>query len=311
MRGIIAPRGAFASLVGMEPLLDAFIAYLRAERGLSAKTVEAYAQDLGGYFYSLKRMGITTPLQITLAHVERHLSELNRRGLSKRSQARHLSTLRSFHRFLLAEKISSKDPTDDVEAPKVVPRLPVFLTLREVEALLSAPDQTRSQGVRDRAMLALLYATGLRVSELIRLSINDVNLQAGYLLAIGKGRKQRLVPVGERAAQLVRQYLEQARPALLGKRSSTALFVGRGSRPLTRQGFWKLLKGYALKAGIRRAISPHKLRHSFATHLLEGGADLRSVQEMLGHADLSTTQIYTHLNRDRLRSIYDRYHPRS
>jgi integrase/recombinase XerD len=151
----------------------------------------------------------------------------------------------------------------------------------------------------------------LRVSELTQLSINDVNLESGYLLATGKGRKQRLVPVGERASKTVRQYLERARPALVGKRTSTALFVGRGARPLSRQGFWKLLKRYALKAGIRRAISPHKLRHSFATHLLEGGADLRSVQEMLGHADLSTTQIYTHLNRDHLRSIYDRYHPRS
>jgi integrase/recombinase XerD len=295
----------------VEPLLDAFITYLRAERGLSAQTVDAYAHDLSTYFSSLGRMEIKTPLQITPAHVERHLAELDRRGLSKRSQARHLSTLRSFHRFLVAEKISAKDPTEDLERPKVVPRLPVFLTLAEVEALLAAPDENRIQGLRDSAMLGLLYATGLRVSELTRLSINDVNLESGYLLATGKGRKQRLVPVGERASKTVRQYLERARPALVGKRTSTALFVGRGARPLSRQGFWKLLKRYALKAGIRRAISPHKLRHSFATHLLEGGADLRSVQEMLGHADLSTTQIYTHLNRDRLRSIYDRYHPRS
>ena len=256
-------------------------------------------------------MEIRTPPQITLAHLERHLAQLDRRGLSKRSQARHLSTLRSFHRFLVAEKFTSKDPTEDLERPKVVPRLPVFLTLGEVEALLAAPDASRIHGMRDLAMLSLLYATGLRVSELIRLSVNDVNLQSGYLLATGKGRKQRLVPVGERAAKLLREYLERARPALLGRRVSASLFVGRGSRPMSRQGFWKLLKRYALKAGIRRAISPHKLRHSFATHLLEGGADLRSVQEMLGHADLSTTQIYTHVNRNRLRSIYDRYHPRS
>src|SRR5262249_33687820 len=239
------------------------------------------------------------------------LSGLGRRGLSKRSQARHLSTLRGFHRFLVAEKLASRDPTEELARPKVVPKLPVFLTHAEVEALLAAPDARTALGARDRAMLRLLYATGVRVSELVRLSINDLDLQAGYLLATGKGKKQRLVPVGELAAASIRQYLEWARPTLLKRRASTALFVGRGAPALTRQAFWKLLNGYALKAGIRRRISPHKLRHSFATHLLEGGADLRSVQAMLGHAHLSTTQIYTHLDRRHLHSIYDRYHPRS
>ena len=295
----------------MRHLLDAFIAFLRAERGLSPKTIEAYGQDLDSYLRLLQRIGISDPNRIIRAHLERHLSALGRRGLSKRSQARHLSTLRSFHRFLVAEKLSSCDPSEELAPPKVVPKLPVFLTYPEVEGLLAAPDTRTALGARDAAMLRLLYATGLRVSELVRLSINDLNLQDGYLLAMGKGRKQRLVPVGELASQSICQYLDRARPALLKGRTTTALFVGRGSRPLTRQAFWKLINRYALKAGIRRRISPHKLRHSFATHLLEGGADLRSVQAMLGHADLSTTQIYTHLDRRHLHSIYDRYHPRS
>jgi len=295
----------------MRHLLDAFIGFLRAERGLSAKSIEAYGQDLDSYLRDLERMRIEDPHRITRAHLDRHLSTLARRGLSKRSQARHLSTLRSFHRFLVAEKLTSHDPSEELAPPKVVPKLPVFLTHQEVEALLAAPDARTALGARDLAMLRLLYATGLRVSELVRLSINDLNLQAGYLVATGKGRKQRLVPVGELAAASIRQYLGSARSVLLKGRASTALFVGRGARTLTRQGFWKLINGYARKSGIRRRISPHKLRHSFATHLLEGGADLRSVQAMLGHADLSTTQIYTHLDRRHLHSIYDRYHPRS
>lgn len=295
----------------MLSLLELFIGYLRAERGLSSKTIEAYAADLVSYFQTLCRCRAPEASQVTSEHVREHLRDLNRSGLSMRSQARHLSTLKSFHRFLVAEKHARSDPTEDLESPKIVPRLPVFLTMEEVERLLAGPREDHPQGMRDRAMIELLYATGLRVSELTRLSLNDLNFQAGYVLVTGKGRKQRLVPLGGVATEKVQAYLESARPLLLGKRKSAALFLTQRARPFTRQGFWKLLRRYALAVGIRTPLSPHTLRHSFATHLVEGGADLRSVQEMLGHADLSTTQIYTHVDRGRLRSVYDRHHPRS
>jgi integrase/recombinase XerD len=216
-----------------------------------------------------------------------------------------------FHRFLVAERHAEADPTEQVETPRQARRLPVFLTLDEVEALLAAPPDTTPAGLRDRAMLHVLYATGLRVSELVGLSINSVQLDAGYLVARGKGDKERLVPLGRRAVAEVRAWLGRGRPALLRGRTCRALFVGPRGTALTRQGVWKLLRRHALAAGIRKRLSPHKLRHSFATHLVERGADLRVVQAMLGHADLATTQIYTHVDGRRLRAVYDAAHPRS
>lgn len=295
----------------MEGLLDAFIAFIRAERGLSGKTVDAYAADLTVYFEDLRARGVEDVTRARQEDVTAHLSSLSKSGLGKRSQARHLAALRGFHRFLVAERLADKDPTEDVDTPRSARKLPSFLTLEEVEQLLAAPDERTSAGLRDKAMVEVLYATGLRVSELCGLGVNDVQLSAGYLVAKGKGAKERIVPLGRQAVEKVREYLATSRPAMLGRRESRALFVTPRGGGFTRQGFWKLLKRYALKAGIRKPLSPHKLRHSFATHLVERGADLRAVQQMLGHADLSTTQIYTHVNSARLRSVYDEFHPRS
>ncbi len=296
---------------GLFSFLDLFIGYLRAERGLAGRTVEAYARDLAEYLRALKKTGVQAPDGISPTHVRRHLDALADRGLSARSRARHLAALRVFHRFLLAERHAALDPTEDTETPRAERRLPVVLTLREVEALLEAPRGESAVAIRDRAMLALLYATGLRVSELVSLPVDALRLEAGFLVTRGKGNKERVVPVGRRALEAVQGYLREARPALLRGGTARALFVTRRKRGLTRQGFWKLVCRYARAAGIRKRVSPHKLRHSFATHLVEGGADLRSVQAMLGHADLATTQIYTHVDAQRLRSVYDRAHPRS
>jgi len=294
----------------LEPYLDAFVAYLRSERGLSPRTVEAYARDLIEYLETLREARVSTPDAVRQEHVRGHLAALGRR-LSGRSQARHLAAIRMFHRFLVAERHAGADPTEQVETPRQTRRLPLFLTLDEVEELLEAPKDTTPAGLRDRAMLHVLYATGLRVSELVGLSVNSVQLDAGYLVARGKGDKERLVPLGRRAVAEVRAWLGRGRPALLKGRPSRALFVGPRGTALTRQGVWKLLRRHALAAGIRKRLSPHKLRHSFATHLVERGADLRLVQAMLGHADLATTQIYTHVDGRRLRAVYDVAHPRS
>ncbi len=295
----------------MEPLLDLFISFLRAERGSSARTVDAYAADLTAYFADLKKQGISDPAVVQVDQVLFHLERLDARGMSKRSQARHLAAIRQFHRFLVSEKLAPKDPTEDIDTPRGAKKLPIFLTLDEVEQLLATPNEKTATGVRDRAMLQLLYATGLRVSELVKLPANAINLQSGYLIAFGKGAKERMVPFGRPAQEKVRAYLAGPRLQLLKGRTAKALFVTPRGSGFTRQGFWKLLRRYARQAGIRAQISPHKLRHSFATHLLERGADLRAVQAMLGHADLATTQIYTHVNGARLRSVYDQHHPRS
>ena len=295
----------------MEGLLDAFIGYLRAERGASPRTVDAYAADVTGWLRALERRGIRHIDGATRDDVTQYVQSLSRRGLSARSQARHLAAVRGFHRFLVAEKLATKDPTEDVDTPRASKKLPIFLTLEEVEALLAAPDEATAGGARDRAMIELLYATGLRVSELCRLTLNDVQLQAGYVVAMGKGRKERLVPIGRFAQERIEAYLAGPREAILRGRPSRALFVTKKGGPFTRQGFWKLLRGYAAAAGILKPLSPHKLRHSFATHLVERGADLRAVQAMLGHADIATTQIYTHVTRAHLFALYDRHHPRS
>ena len=294
----------------LEPALDVFLAHLRVEKGLAANTVEAYSRDVRAYLATLDRLGVSSWDRVGRSEVRAHLASLAA-GLSARSQARALSAIRGLHRVLLAERLAQADPTDEVDSPRATRRLPGLLSREEVEALLGRPDGRTAAGLRDRAMLELLYATGLRVSELVSLGLNDLDLETRVLVARGKGNKERLVPVGAPAVEAVKAYLALGRERLLKGRRTRDLFVTPRGRRLTRQGFAKLLRRYARAAGIGRAISPHKLRHSFATHLLEGGADLRAVQAMLGHADVTTTQIYTHVDRAHVRRLYDRFHPRA
>lgn len=296
---------------GLRPALERFLDHLRVERGLADNTVAAYAGDLRVYVEGLEAKGISRWDAVGRPEVQAHLAELLRRGLSLRSQRRALSAVRQLHRRLLREGLAPIDPTDEIGAPRPGRRLPEPLSRAEIEALLAAIDARSGPGLRDRAMIELLYATGLRVSELTGLRLNDVDLEGRVLVARGKGRKERLVPVGALAAEAVRTYLAVARDGLLKGRRSPHLFVTpRGGR-MTRQGFAKLLLRHARAAGIARRISPHKLRHSFATHLLEGGADLRAVQAMLGHTDIATTQVYTHVDRTQARRLHGRFHPRA
>ncbi len=295
------------SVVPLSPAIRMFLDFCRIEKGLAANSVEAYRRDLE----KLLSWSAPSDLVPDAEQVRRYLDSLYRSGLASRSIARHLTTLRNFYSFLLSEGKIGEDPTSVLPMPNQWHTLPKYLNLEEVNRIAAAPDAAKATGMRDRAMLELLYATGLRVSELCQLKLSDLNSELGVARVTGKGNKQRLVPVGQVAVQAVREYREQARPRLLKGRASPYLFVtARGGR-LTRQAFWKLLGGYGKKAGIFRGLTPHVIRHSFATHLLEGGADLRSVQTMLGHADISTTQIYTHVMRSRLRKTVDDHHPRA
>ncbi len=295
----------------LDPALDLFLSYVRVEKGLARNSVEAYGRDLRRYVAHLGELGVPDWAAVTRAEIQAHLAELVRRGLSPRSQARALSAIRQLHALVFAEKLAPVNAADDIDAPRPGRRLPSLLSRDEVERLLARPDPRTPAGRRDRAMLELLYATGLRVSELVSLELNDVNLETRVLVARGKGAKERLVPVGAPAAEAVRAYLATARGVLLRGRRSKDLFVTPRGRRMTRQAFAKIVAHLARMAGIRRPISPHKLRHSFATHLLEGGADLRVVQVMLGHADVSTTQIYTHVDRTHVKRLYERFHPRA
>jgi integrase/recombinase XerD len=291
----------------MDRYVDLFLNYLVVEKGAAANTISAYSRDLARY---LRFLNDKSPTQIGPGDIASFLAQLKADGISPRSRARSLSALRMLHRFLLSEGYCDTNPTAIIEAPKGLVRLPVVLSGREVEALLASPLDTGAAELRDRAMLELLYATGLRVSELVGLKLGEVNVSAGYLMTIGKGDKERLVPMGESACQAVQSYLKEARPQLLKEGSSNRLFLTRLGEGMTRQSFWNIIKKRAQQAGVRSSISPHTLRHSFATHLLENGADLRSVQIMLGHADLSSTQIYTHVTRDRLKRLHADFHPR-
>ncbi len=287
-----------------------FLNYLQVEKGLARNTVQAYAHDISTFLAFAEEQGLSLE-NIEQDDLAKYLQELYSR-LSARSVARNIVSLRGFFRFLILDRYITNDPTENLESPRTWRTLPGYLTGPEVELLLSQPDITRLQGLRDRAMLELLYATGLRVSELIKLRMAEVNLEAGFLTTTGKGNKQRIVPVGDAAVAFLRTYLAEARSGLLGKSASSPyLFLTRRGRPMTRVYFWMLVGNYGRLAGISKHLSPHILRHSFATHLLEHGADLRSVQLMLGHSDISTTQIYTHVTRERLKKIYDKYHPRS
>ncbi len=292
----------------MDPdLLKRFLNYLAVEKGLAAKTLEAYERDLGKYFAFL---GSRDAGAVGRQDVAAFLGRLQEEGMAPASAARCLSAVRGFHKYLLLDGLTRTDPTVNLDAPKGWKRLPRTLSGDEVDSLLGQPDPTTPRGLRDKAMLELLYAAGLRVSELVGLGTQDVNLERGFVIVTGKGSKERAVPIGETAAARVREYLSGARQALLHGAESDALFVSSRRRRITRQMFWELIKRYVRQAGITRSVSPHTLRHSFATHLLDNGADLRAVQAMLGHADISTTQIYTHVSRERLKRIHQRHHPR-
>lgn len=290
--------------------IDAYVTYLRDVRRMSPNTVESYARDLAALAaFAEKRDQSVDALE--RRELEAFVRNLMSSGLAPRSVARAVACVRGFYKFLAVEQKLERSPADDLQPPKAWPALPKYLDLEEVDRLLAQPEPSSPRGLRDKALIELLYATGLRVSELVGLKANDLNLDEGYLTCIGKGDKQRIVPLGEQAAEWVRRYIKEGRPRLTGKRASNSrLFLNARGGPLSRVGFWKVLKEYGVKAGISRDISPHVLRHSFATHLLDRGADLRMIQVMLGHADLSTTQIYTHVLEARLRTVYDKFHPR-
>ena len=296
--------------VHFDTLADRFINYLVVEKGLSNNTIASYSADLGLYLDFLKANGITKIADSDRGLILKHLIALRAAGLGSRSRARHLVTLRGFYQFLLREKILETNPAQLVDLPKRGRRLPHVLNLEDVIKLLDTPDASKPLGLRDAAMLELLYAAGLRVSELVLLGVTDVNLEACFVRVLGKGSKERLVPIGQEARKKLDVYLESGRPALLKGRQSPYLFITRLGKPMSRQGFWKLFKQYAHKANVSHNITPHTLRHSFASHLLERGADLRSVQVMMGHVDISTTQIYTHVAQERLKAVHARYHPR-
>jgi len=286
--------------------IQSFLNFCRVEKGLAANSIESYSIDLNRLNESIFK----SARDVGAADLERYVESLYGAHLSPRSIARHITTLRNFFRFLMAEGEAAQDPTEFLVQPKQWATLPKYLNREELEQLIAAPPGDKPVGLRDRAMLELLYATGLRVSELCRLEMAAVEREMGVLRVTGKGNKQRIVPFGEAAGQAVDEYLRDARPALLKGRASRYLFVTARGGSLARQSFWKLLRGYGRKAGIRRPLTPHVIRHSFATHLVEGGADLRSVQIMLGHADISTTQVYTHVAQRRLRQVIEEHHPR-
>ena len=285
----------------------AFLDFCRIEKGLTANSVSAYRLDLERFAAFLKGQNGVPGTE----GLRQYIDSLYRRGMAGRSIARHITTLRNFYGFLLERGQIAEDPTILLASPRQWQSLPKYLNKQEVEKLIAAPESSQPRGLRDRAMLEFLYATGVRVSELCKIQVSDVEMNHGFVRVMGKGRKQRIVPVGRAAVSAVGEYLESGRPKLLKARRSPYLFVTARGGAMTRQAFWKLLGAYGKKAGIFHDLTPHVIRHSFATHLLEGGADLRSVQTMLGHADISTTQIYTHVLRSRLRSVLDKHHPRA
>ena len=291
-------------------MIDTYLTYLRDVKRMSGNTVESYARDLAALAAFAEARG-TAVDALERRDLEAFVRSLMARGLSPRSVARAVACVRGYFRFTALERKLEESPAGDLRAPRAWAALPKFLDFDEVDRLLAQPDVGTPRGLRDKALLEVLYASGMRVSELVAIKPGDLNLDEGYLTCVGKGDKERIVPVGQAATECLKRYMRDGRPALLRKRTSPWLFVNaRDGGPLSRVGFWKVLKVYGVKAGITREISPHVLRHSFATHLLERGADLRAIQVMLGHADLSTTQIYTHVLEARLRAVYDRYHPR-
>ena len=295
----------------MDKLVDNFLDHLLLERGLAENTLVSYRLDLSDFSFFCRQEHLDPLLPEARQAILLYLLKLKREGKAPATISRRLAAIRAFYRYLLNEGKISSDPTENLESPRIMERLPRVLSIAEVESLLNQPRISNPAGLRDKAMLELLYATGIRVSELVSLNTDQVNLQHGILRCLGKGGKERIIPLGSVAAYYVAEYLAQARAKLTKGKLTPALFVNRRGKRLTRQGFWKIIKRYGVAARLNKEIHPHVLRHSFATHMLENGADLRSVQELLGHADISTTQIYTHLTRAKVREIYEKAHPRA
>jgi len=294
----------------MNEYIEEFINYLSVERGLADNTLLAYRQDLKKYSSRLAKNGIKDVKQVKREHITDFMYDQKKRGLAANSISRSLAAIKMFHRFLVRDRVVPEDPTNLVDTPKIWKRVPDVLTIAEIESMIDAAKGRQWQAIRDKAILELFYASGMRVSELLNLKMENVNLELGYVRCIGKGRKERIIPIGRRACDAIRKYYDLVRKKLDKDNVTLFLFLSRLGRKISRQSIWKIIKNYAKKAQIKRKIKPHTLRHSFATHLLEHGADLRSVQEMLGHSDISTTQIYTHVDRERLKSIHKQFHPR-
>ena len=294
----------------MKELIDSFLDYLVVERGLSKNTIIAYREDLNIYLDFLIKRGINALSKAVKNDIIEFMLLEKTKGISPTSISRRLAAIRMFHRFLSRERVLKSDPTTLIDSPKLWKKIPDTLSLNEVEALISQPDPRDHQGARDKAILETLYATGMRVSESADLKTNNVNLDIGFLRCIGKGNKERVIPLGKKAIHSINRYLEFSRPYFLKDKTCEYLFISRSGARLSRQSVWKLIKRYAKEAKIKKPIKVHTLRHSFATHLLERGADLRSVQEMLGHSNISTTQIYTHIDKDRLKTVHKMFHPR-
>ncbi|MDQ6599535.1 site-specific tyrosine recombinase XerD [Bacillus salipaludis] len=297
----------------MENQLKDFIEFLIVEKGLAKNTIMSYERDLKSYIRFLQHVErISSFNLVQRVHIVQFLGFLKEQGKSSKTIARHIASVRALHQFLLRDKATDQDPSVLIETPKLERSLPKVLSLKEVEKLLDSPKENNHFGIRDKAMLELLYATGIRVSELINLDIDHVHLTMGFVRCIGKGEKERIIPIGKTAAEAIKRYLEYGRGHFVTpKNQDSALFLNHQGKRLTRQGFWKILKKLTKEAGIEKELTPHTLRHSFATHLLENGADLRAVQEMLGHADISTTQIYTNVSKTRLKDVYSKFFPRA
>lgn len=295
----------------MDELVQQYLDYLIIEKGLAENSLLSYSEDLAQFLTFIEKNGITDLNTVDTPAVLAWMVDLSKKGLSAKSRARHLVSIRGLYKFLTSEKKGMKNPVKEVELPKTGLALPKIMSVAEVEALLDSPDTATPRGLRNAAMMEIMYGAGLRVSELVMLRLQDINLEANFVRVMGKGSKERIVPIGTPAQTITKKWIAEGRPILLKKNMSPYLFVGRAGKPMTRQSFWKIIKKCTMAAGVNKNITPHTLRHSFATHLLEGGADLRSVQTMLGHSDISTTQIYTHISRDYLLKMHQQYHPRS
>ncbi|PHK49251.1 site-specific tyrosine recombinase XerD [Staphylococcus edaphicus] len=295
----------------MDTIIEEYLKFIQLEKGLSANTIGAYRRDLKKYNEFLELQKVSHIDFIDRAAIQQCLGYLHDNGASAKSLARFISTIRSFHQFALRERYAAKDPTVLIETPKYDRKLPDVLEINEVLALLETPNLSKSNGYRDRTMLELLYATGMRVSELIQIELEDVNLIMGFVKVFGKGNKERIVPLGDTVIEYLKTYIETVRPQLLKQTVTNVLFLNMHGKSLSRQAIWKMIKQNGIKANITKTLTPHTLRHSFATHLLENGADLRAVQEMLGHSDISTTQLYTHVSKSQIRKMYNEFHPRA